>query len=74
MLSFGVVLQVFMDQFWGMQANCLRFIKFIAAKMDFETCRNLGIANDFMVIAQIVGKFWNMNQPMSHYLQIVGKF
>ena len=58
----------------GMQANCLQFIKFIAPKMDSETCRNLGIANDFMVIAQIVGKFWNMNQPMSHYLKIVGKF
>ena len=57
-----------------MQANCLRFIKFIAAKMDSETCRNLGIADNFMVIAQIVGKFWNMNQPMSHYLKIVGKF
>ena len=60
--------------FNGMQANCLQFIKFIAAKMDSETCRNLGIANNFMVIAQIVGKFWNMNQPMSHYLEIVGKF
>ena len=57
-----------------MQANCLQFIKFIAAKMDSETCRNLGIANYFMVIAQIVGKFWIMNQPMSHYLKIVGKF
>ena len=57
-----------------MHANCLQFIEFIAAKMDSETCRNLGIANDFMVIAQIVGKFWNMNQPMSHYLKIVGKF
>ena len=40
-----------------MQANCLQYIEFIAAKMDFETCRNLGIADDFMVIAQIVGKF-----------------
>ena len=42
--------------------------------MDSKICRNLGIANNFMVIAQIVGKFWNMNQPISHYLKIVGKF
>ena len=40
-----------------MQANCLQYIEFIAAKMDSETCRNLGIADDFMEIAQIVGKF-----------------
>ena len=40
-----------------MHANCLQFIEFIAAKMDSETCRNLGIADNFMVIAQIVGKF-----------------
>ena len=42
--------------------------------MNSETCRNLGTADDFMEIAQIVGKFQNMNQPMSHYLKIVGKF
>ena len=40
-----------------MQANCLRYIEFIAAKMDSKTCCNLDIAYDFMVIAQIVGKF-----------------
>ena len=40
-----------------MQANCLQYIKFIAAKMDPKTCPNLGIANNFMVIAKIVGKF-----------------
>ena len=40
-----------------MQANCLQYIEFIAAKMDSETCRNLGIGDDFMEIAQILGKF-----------------
>ena len=40
-----------------MQANCQQYIEFIAAKMDSETCRNLGIANNFMVIVQIEGKF-----------------
>ena len=40
-----------------MQANCLQYIESIAAKMESETCHNLGIADDFMVIAQIVGKF-----------------
>ena len=40
-----------------MQANCQRYTEFIAAKMDSKTCRNLDIANNFMVIAQIVGKF-----------------
>ena len=40
-----------------MQANCLQYIEFIAAKIDSETCRNLGFANDFMVIVQIIGKF-----------------
>ena len=37
--------------------NCLQYIEFIAAKMDSETCHNLCIADNFMVIAQIVGKF-----------------
>ena len=45
-----------LTNFWGMQANCLQYIEFFAAKMDSETCRNLGIANNFMVTAQIVGK------------------
>ena len=40
-----------------MQANYLQYIEFIAAKMDSETCCNLGIANYFMVITHIVGKF-----------------
>ena len=40
-----------------MQANYLQYIEFIAAKMDSETCLNLCIADDFLVIAKIVGNF-----------------
>ena len=42
---------------FGMQANWLQYIEFIVAKMDSENCRNLCIADNFMAIAQIVGKF-----------------
>ena len=51
------VINNFCPRIKGMQANCLQYIKLIAAKMDSETCRNLCIADDFMVIAKIVGNF-----------------
>ena len=54
-----------------MQANCQKYIEFIATKMNSKTCRNLNIANDFKLFTQIVDNFERIDKLRSHYLKVL---
>ena len=55
----------------GMQANCLRYTKFVACQWGSKTCRILGIADDFKIMGKSsaswdkwISQSWNRRQVM----------
>ena len=50
--SFFTLFLFFCRHLVGMHANCLRYTKFIASLLGSKTCRILGIADDFKIIAK----------------------
>ena len=56
---------------WGYDVDLSTIHKFPCSKNGFWNLSQFSHCPNYL---EIVGKFWNVNEPRWHYLEIVGKF